>query len=79
MAYSAGTYRGDGRGGAGSFPNDWLPPIAGPTTRTSTGAQAALADQAEIWQKDLWADLMILPGTALESMGFKTFGTAAGA
>jgi len=77
--HSAGTYRtGDGRGGAVPASSASRPSTVGPTTRTSTRRAAALADQAEVWQENLMADLMILAATSPESMGFKTFGFAGG-
>jgi catalase-peroxidase len=77
--HSAGTYRiGDGRGGGPGWPalrstERW------PDNVNLDRAPVAVADQAEVWRKISWADLMILAGNvALESMGFKTFGFGGG-
>src|ERR1700694_4493092 len=93
--HSAGTYRiGDGRGGAGSGAQRFLPlnNLADKASlykarRVFWPVKASL-DKARrlLWpikqkygRKISWADLMVLAGNvALDSMGFKTFGFGGG-
>lgn len=79
--HAAGTYRtGDGRGGAGRGQQRFAPLNSWPDNVNIDKSRRLLwSIKQKYGQQISWADLMVLAGNvALETMGFRTFGFAAG-
>ena len=79
--HAAGTYRlGDGRGGGGRGQQRFAPLNSWPDNVNIDKSRRLLWPiKQKYGQQISWADLMILTGNvALETMGFRTFGFAAG-
>jgi catalase-peroxidase len=79
--HAAGTYRlSDGRGGAGRGQQRYAPLDSWPDNVNIDKSRRLLWPiKQKYGQKISWADLLILTGNvALENMGFRTFGFAAG-
>ena len=79
--HASGTYRtGDGRGGGGRGQQRFAPLNSWPDNVNIDKSRRLLWPiKQKYGQKISWADLLVLTGNvALESMGFRTFGFAAG-